>query len=294
MARPSPLILVPMEIGQKFADRFRPLISRLLAIFPSVKYDLKSLGIPEAEAYVASNLISSFFLSLVFGAFVYASIRAAKDPTRLQMFAPGIVVGVFLAAFVFNMLYPGLKTRTSAIKMDRDLSFALKDMLVQVESGIPLYEAMVNIAHSNYGSVSPEFNSVVKEISAGMPESLALQKMALKTKSEYFRKALWQLISSLESGASIGPALRSVIETLDTYQRKSIKDYSASLNFIVLIYMLTAAAIPSMGITLLIVLSAFGGIGVSDSLIAGVIMGSLMAQLIIIGYVNSGRPAVYD
>ncbi len=290
--RPSPLVFIPLDAGQKIADRMRAVVSRVLALFPSLKYNLRVLGVQEPEGYVASALLSSVIAALLFGTVMWIGMRGQPPSAGAAVLAAAFVI--FLIFFIFNMVYPGIRTRTFALRTDRDLAFALKDMLVEVESGIPLYEAMVNIAHSHYGTVSAEFNLAVKEISAGMPESLALQKMALKTRSEYFRKALWQLISALESGASLGPALRSVIETLETYQHKMIKDYSASLNFIVLLYMLIAAAIPSMGITFLIILSAFGGIGVNEVLLGGIVVLSLLSQIIIIGYVNSGRPAIYE
>jgi pilus assembly protein TadC len=292
--RPSPFVFIPLGIGGKVADRMRAPVSRILSLFPSLKYNLKSLGVDSAEAYVASSLLSSFLSAALLALLLYFGAQGAKDAAHIRQLALITSSGLFVTLFIFNLFYPGIKTRSYAIRMDRDLAFALKDMLVQVESGIPLYESMVNIAHSNYGLVSDEFTAAVKVISAGTPESQALQQMALKSKSEYFKKALWQLVSTLESGASIGPALRSVIETLENYQRKSIKDYSATLNFVVLIYMLSAAAIPSMGVTFLIVLSAFGGMGVSDALILAVVGASLLLQLVIIGYMNSARPAVYE
>ncbi|MEW6528597.1 MAG: type II secretion system F family protein [Candidatus Micrarchaeota archaeon] len=294
MAFVSPLIFISLDVGQQIANKFRFFVTKILAFFPLLKYDLKILGNIEAEAYVAANFISSLIISLFFSILIFVASKTMADPTKVNVFGPIVIFAIFFIIFFFNMLYPGIKVRTFAIKMDRDLSYALKDLLVQIESGISLYEAMVNIAHSNYGGISQELNTVVTEISAGTPESLALQKMALKTKSDYFRKALWQLISSLESGASIAPAIKTVIETLEAYQRKSVRDYASSLNFIVLIYMLISAAIPSMGVTFLIVLSAFGGLSITESVIIGVIVGSLLAQLAIIGYVNSVRPTIYE
>ncbi len=293
--RPSPLALVSLGAGQKIADRFRAPIRAVLALFPSLKYTLRALDVLEPEAYVAANAITSFLLGILVCGATFGVLMINKQPApNAPLLAIASGLSTLLAIFLFNIFYPGIRTRTFAGRMDRDLSFALKDLLVQVESGIPLYEAMVNIARSDYDLVSMEFSAAVREISAGTSESVALQKMALKTKSDYFRKALWQLISSLESGASLGPALRSVIETLESHQRKSIKDYSGSLNFVVLIYMLSAAAIPSMGITFLIILSAFGGAGINEITLLEVVAASLLLQIVLIGYMKSGRPAVYE
>ncbi len=290
----SPLVFVSLESGQKIADRFRGIISKVLALFPSLKYNLRTLGIMEVEAYVAASLASSLLLALMFGGVAFAALQQTGKTDTALRYSLVSAIAIFTTFFIFNIFYPGIRTKTVAGKIDRDLMFALKDMLMQVESGIPLYEAMVNISRSSYGLVSSEFGLVVKEISGGTPETVALQRTALKTKSEFFRKALWQLISSMEKGARLGPALRSVIETMENYTYKSIKDYSGTLNFVVLIYMLTAAAIPSLGITFFIVLSAFGGMGVDERTIAMIVGSSLVAQMVLIGFVNSGRPAVYE
>lgn len=295
--RASPIIIIPVELAQKIADRFRSFVGKLLAFFPTLRYDLRALNIAEVEAYAMAAFLSSLLYAILFGIIVFIGLSANRSIlSNKELILPltfGVTFIIFFIAYIFNMICPGLRTHASATKMSRELTFALKDMLVQIESGIPLYEAMINIAQSNYGDVSVEFSTAVKNISAGLSESSALQKMALKTKSEYFRKALWQFISSLESGASLGPALRSVIETLESYQHKTIKEYAGTLNFIVLIYMLTAAAIPSIGMTFLVIFSAFGGAQVNEQTIMFIIMGSLFVQLALIGYANSSRPIIY-
>lgn len=292
--QPSPFVFISLDVGRKIGKRFRSPIEKILAFFPSLRYDLKMFDIEEPESYVVSAILSALIFAGVFGAFILYAFELVGVPERTRTLGIISIFAIFLLIFVLNIFYPGIRLRTMVAKMDRDLGFALNDMLIQLEGGIPLFEAMVNVAHSNYGSVSDEFDVVVKEISTGTAESHAFQKMVLKTKSVYFKKALWQLINVLESGASLVPALRSVIETLKNYQYKAIKDYSSSLNFIVLIFMLCAAAVPSLGITFLIVLSAFAGMGVNEQIIITLVASSAIAQIVLIGYINSIRPAVCE
>lgn len=289
----SPFLFVSLKTGRKMADRSRWLVSRVLALFPGLKYDLRALGVQEPESYVAAALASSLATAVLFAGVIFAAAGVKKLPNT-EGIALASLLGSFIALFIINAYFPRIRTGTVTMKVDRELIFALRDMLVQVDSGIPLYESMVNVAHSDYGTVSVEFESAVRSISAGTSESAALQKLAFQTKSQYFKKALWQLISSLESGASLAPALRSVIESLESYQYKAIKDYSSTLNFVVLIYMLTAAAIPSVGVTFLIILSAFSGAGINETVVEGVLAVSLVVQVLIIGYLNSIRPAIYE
>lgn len=294
MARVSPLMFISLEIGTEIAKRLYFPLSLIVGFFPRLKNDLRILGIKNAEAYMASNILSALLFTVLIGIVLFVGTAYVKDKTKVEQFLPLALLVIFFTIFIFNILQPMLRTRTIAMQVDRDLSFALKDMLIQVESGVPLYAAMVNIAHSNYGAVSAKFEATVKKISTGTSESEALQEMALESKSDFFKIVLWQLIGTLQSGASLGPALRSTIEQLESYQHKLIKSYSSTLNFIVLLYMLSAAALPSLGITFLVILSAFGGTGVNEQLITTMVAGSLFFQLVLIGYVNSERPVIYE
>ncbi|PJA21266.1 MAG: hypothetical protein COX63_00250, partial [Candidatus Diapherotrites archaeon CG_4_10_14_0_2_um_filter_31_5] len=176
--------------------------------------------------------------------------------------------------------------------IDQNLIFALKSMLIQVKSGIPLFNAIENVAKTNYGVVSDEFKIVVKEIMAGTPEANAIEKMALRTKSEYLRKAGWQIVNSIKSGASVVGALETTIETLTTNQLRAIKNYSAELNLWILLYLLLAAAIPTLGITFMVILSSMGGSDISELHIMLTIIFAFVIQVVLIGFVKNRKPKV--
>ena len=55
--------------------------------------------------------------------------------------------------------------------IERNLIPALEDMLVQLNSGVPLCSILVNISASDYGELSAEFKKAVKKINAGSPQS---------------------------------------------------------------------------------------------------------------------------
>lgn len=164
---------------------------------------------------------------------------------------------------MFQFIYPRVMARKVAEKVDRELIFALKDMYIQINSGVSLFDAMCNVSKADYGYVSNDFEFAVRDITAGDSEERALEKLAVKTKSDYFKKALWQLITAMHSGASTAGALRSVIDVLIGYQHRMIKNYCSELNFWILMFMLIAATIPTLGITLSVVLSTFGSAGIT-------------------------------
>jgi pilus assembly protein TadC len=84
----------------------------------------------------------------------------------------GFLLGLMISGFMyFNQFnFP----RTYVMKRQRDIEknliSALQDMMVQVDSGIPLFGVMVNISSADYGELSIEFKKAVKKINAGSPE----------------------------------------------------------------------------------------------------------------------------
>jgi hypothetical protein len=101
------------------------------------------------------------------------------------------------------------------------------------------------------------------------------------------------MVNALESGARMGDALTSIVQLVENYLYRDIKNYSANLNFLMLIYMLGAVVMPSLGITFLVLLSAFSGLGVSIETIAMLLFGSAMLQVVMIGYMASTRPEIF-
>lgn len=291
-----PLMLFSLEKCEAISHRFRAIGKRLSFLYPGLNYDLRALGSEvEAGDYAFASLLSAIVYGLVFAGIAVIILNArgfSEDALYSYSSALGIVF--FALFFLLHLVYPGIVARKIADRTDKELVFALRDLMMEVESGISLYDAMVNVSQSDYGFVSKEFSKVVNRISSGVSERQALEDLALRTESEYLRKSIWQLITALESGASLSFALKSVIETLTNYQFREIKAYAASLNFLVLIYMLVAAAIPSLGLTFLVLLSAFSGIGVTSTLLAAVVGISFFAQIALIGFMKSSRPTVYE
>lgn len=262
-------------------------------LYPSLKYDMRSAGLDlDAGAYAAAALLSAIVWGALMYGFSYAIflMRGLSGANVLSL-GPGFLI--MLIVVMVEFVYPNIMARSVAEKVDRELIFALKDMYVQINSGISLFDAMCNVSKSDYGHVSEEFGLAVREINAGDAEDKALEKLAMKTKSEYFKKALWQLITSMRSGSSTAGALRSVIDVLINYQHRMIKNYASELNFWILMFMLVAATIPTLGITLSVVLSSFGSAGVSPELFTEFIMASFLVQAVMIGFLNSRRPEVY-
>ncbi|MDI6798525.1 MAG: type II secretion system F family protein [Candidatus Aenigmarchaeota archaeon] len=178
--------------------------------------------------------------------------------------------------------------------LEKDLLYALRHLLIQVRSGVTLFNSIVSVSKAGYGLVSEEFDSTVKEINAGVPEIEALDNMAFRNPSLHFRRVIWQLVNALRAGSDIGNTLREIVSSMANEQRIEIRRYGAQLNPMALIYMMSAVIVPSLGITFLIILSSFVGFFILplDITLYLILAFLVFFQFMFMGLIKIRRPAL--
>ncbi len=279
-------MIIPEKISCKLSKPFMGIGSSLSGLFAGVKYDVELAGIEMGpEEYFAGILLNGI---IYFAAFFVLLLLLGSSLPESALYS----LLIFFIMFTALIKYPKITAGKKAEQLEKNLVFALKDLLLQLSSGISLYSCLVNISKSNYGIVSGEFEKAAKAINAGVPVEQALEKLALGTSSEFLRRSAWQLVNTLKAGASLKGALRAIIDDLTIEQKSRIKDYARELNMWSLIYMLFAVAIPTIGAVLLVVLSSFAGLGISRGIFIAFIMANFAVQYILIGFVKSRRPIV--
>ena len=294
MPEKIPIMLLGPKEMERLGRRLMPLGSVVLGLQPGLRRILPKLGFEIApEAYCAASFISSFFygIMLFFICFIASSRGGSADQSLMISLAAGI--GTWAVFLMLHLTYPSIVLSKVSGKENKDMLFALREIIMGVDSGVPLFDSIQNVAAANYGYVSKEFTEVVRNVEGGMPEVDALRLLAIRTDSEYLKRTVWQMVNALESGASMEAALTDMVESIEGYTYRDIKNYSSTLNFLLLIYMLVASVVPSLGITLLVLLSAFSGLGVNVTTIAMLVGGSALGQIVMIGYMGSTRPELF-
>jgi flagellar protein FlaJ len=299
MADKIPILLFQINAVKRMGRRLRGFGLALKSIQPKLDETLEKMGLDlKAEDY----LVGAFFSSLIYGflffliGFIGLFLKAQGDgaePSSVVGLAAALGLSFTLLFFMLHLIYPRIILNKIATRESKDLLFALRELMVDVDSGIPLFDSIKNVAESNYGYISKDFQWVVLQIENGVPEREALKALALQTESEYMKRAIWQMVNALESGASMGTALPGVVQALENHIYIEIKNYSSNLNFLMLIYMLGAAALPSLGVTFLVLLSAFGNFGVTVQTVGMLVAGSAFIQIVLIGYMTSTRPEIF-
>jgi flagellar protein FlaJ len=269
----------------------------LSKMFPSLEFDLEQSGFEiSPRRWMSIALFAFVFYFALVAGLVFAITLATKIEAyralNVSLFA-GLAIGG--GTFMFLGFYPKLSAQKKVNDIEKNLPYVLHHILVQVRSGVPLYDTLVSIAKNDYGIMSNEMRKVVNEINTGKSEAEALEKITRETPSLFFRRVMWQIINALKSGADIGLVMKEIVDNLAVEQRVAIKKYGAQLNPLALMYMLFAVIFPTLGITFLLVLSSFTGIKFNLELVLMGIMGVIVLfQFMFIGLIKSRRPVGID
>ena len=290
-----PLMIFSLERAKRFSHRFRGFGRLFRWMSPNLELDLVRAEIDiNADEYRFASLSSAAFFGMLF--FVTISVLLSYFTHDIKS---SVYMG-FLAGFVpFVMIllvllrYPKIIAGKEAEQVDKNLVYALKDLLLSISSGLSMFKAITLVARGSYGYVSGDLKAVVDRVNNGAPLEEALEELAISTPSENFQGSLWQIINTSKSGADIEGVLRSLVENLVSEQRSNIQKYSHELNVLTLMYMLAAVAVPTIITTLMIILNAFVATGINELIFVVFLMMSLFIQIAIVGLVKSRRPTVH-
>lgn len=289
-----PVLPLPIERAKRLAQHFLSWGEFFSNFFPSLEWELKEaeLDFEKREWAALAFFAFVFYFSLIFG-LMFIIMFAAKVAIMSTIFLSlmiALVVGFISLLYV--LFYPKLSVSRKVGAIEKNLPYVLHHLLIEIRSGVPLYNALESIAKSDYGLLSEEIEKTVKEIKTGKSEVAALEILARKNPSLYFRRVLWQMVNTLKSGADIASTIKNIVDDLASDQRTAIKKYGAQLNPLALMYMIFAVIFPTLGITFLLVITSFVGVGFNLELILVAILAFLLVfQFMLIGLIKSRRPA---
>jgi pilus assembly protein TadC len=200
------------------------------------------------------------------------------------------------SGFIFStqQMYPKIYISRKEREIEKNLLPALQNILIQLNSGIPLFNIMANISGAEYGVLSEEFKKAVNRINAGVPESEALKDLGKTNPSIFFRRTLWQISNGMNAGSDISNIIRDSIKALTEEQIIQIQTYGNKLNPLIVLYMLMAVIIPALSVTFLTVISSMVGLAknMTTSLFIAVFVFDILFQIMFLGLIKSGRPSL--
>jgi len=203
---------------------------------------------------------------------------------------------ILFSGFVFfsQIIYPKIYVSRKQKDIEKNLIPALQDMLIQLNSGIPIFGILVNISSSDYGTLSAEFKKAVKRIAAGEPEPEVLNNLGEENNSVFFRRTLWQVSNGMIAGSDMSIVIENSIKALTEEQLIQIQDYGSKLNPLIVMYMIITVIIPTLSITFLTIISSMVGLPKDMSLLLfiSLFVFVVLVQIMFLGIIKSRRPSL--
>lgn len=288
-----PLLPFPLPRAMKLSRKFIGIGESLSRMFPGLEFNLEQSGYDfDAREWMALAFFTAlFYLAVLSGPLILVTIAAKVEIVRAVSISLLVGFAVGAASMIYLAMYPKLTVKRKVNQVEASLPYGLHHLLVEVRSGVPLYNSLVSIAQSNYGKFSEEIKKAVNEINTGKSEVAALEMLARENPSLYFRRVIWQMVNALKSGADIGETIKQIVDHIQEEQRIAIKKYGAQLNPLALMYMIFCVIFPTLGITFLLVISSFIGIGIDvEYMLLGILGFLVIFQFMLIGLIKSRRP----
>ncbi|MBI2656762.1 type II secretion system F family protein [Candidatus Woesearchaeota archaeon] len=262
---------------------------RVSKAFPTLKAKLKQAGMDDRpEDFIKKTFVSAFYMTtglVVLLFLVLAKLNLVKGVLFL------IVPIVFFAMFFYMIRLPDAKITKKEKEISREIVFAGRFLIIELESGVPLYNAMINIS-KNYEVVGRYFKEITDKIDLGTSMEDALNDAVEFIPSNDFRKILWQIINSIRTGSNVAKSLYSVMEQITKDQITEVNKYGKKLNPLAMFYMIIAVILPSLGMTMLIILSSFIHFELSLTILLALAGFLGFVQFMFIALVKFSRPAI--
>lgn len=267
-------------------NAFFQIIARSL---PDLKHKLKKAGLNyKPEEFIKRTFLSAFYMTtglVISLALILAKFDVLKGV--MLIFIPMI----FVVLFSYMLKLPDVKISKKEKGISREIIFAGRHLIIEIESGVPLYNSLVNVS-KNYEVIGMYFKEIVNKVDLGMSMEDALREAVEYIPSDDFRRLLWQILNSIRTGSDISRSLVSVLEQISREQTIEVSKYSRKLNPFAMFYMIIAVILPSLGVTMLVVLSSF--VEFELNLTIFLIIEGLLAfvQFMFLSLIKFSRPAI--
>lgn len=280
-----------VTVSEKYLKYFLPIAEKAKVVVPSIEKDLRGARMNvDPDTYIASALARATQIGLTLSGSLAFAGYIIDRPLILKL-GGGLTPLLMPLLFLTFAYQPKVKAKRISRQLEKNLPYSLRHMLIEVSSGISLYEAMVDASY-DYGEASNEFNRIVSDIQGGKSQIEALEDSIARNPSIMYRRAIWQMINALKSGADLTDTLDSLVDTMVEEQKLEVEKYGEDLNPFILMYLMLAVIFPSLGVTLMIVMSSFIELPLGQNTFYGILGGLAMFQAFFLNLVKSKRPEV--
>jgi Flp pilus assembly protein TadB len=243
-----------------------------------VEYLAKGLTVASATALVT-------FASCA-AAFIIGGTPRTDIPAALSLAAFGFVL-------FMHVKRPGHVMRLRSRRIEESLVYNLHAINIETKAGIRFSDALRDIVSMDCGEFSKEMSRVLSDAEKyGLKHGL--ERSARRNPSKAYRRAVWQLVNSLETGADIRSNLDSITEDLRRRQEEEAHRYGRTMEKQMVLYVMGGIVLPAMAAVVIqsaSTLGASGGIG-GERTYWAILAASVAVQAAFLFLIKFSKPAL--
>ncbi len=262
---------------------------RLSERVPNLKFKLKQAGMDmRPEDFIKQTFLSAFYLTA--GVFISLSLILVKFKAFTALLLL-LIIPVFMLLTFYMIKIPDAKIITREKEISKEVVFAGRFLIIELQSGVPLYNSLASLSR-NYKTIGGYTKEIIDKVDLGTSMEDALNEAVELMPSDDFRKILWQIINSMRTGSDISKSLSSIVDQIAKRQQIQINEYSKKLNPLAMFYMMIAVIAPSLGMTMMIVLSSFVKFTLSLTLLLLLALMLGFVQFMFLSLIKFSRPPI--
>lgn len=265
------------------------IFKRVAASMPDLKFKLAQAGLPYSEeVFIKRTIMLAIYSSVGICLFLFPVITQFVNFHPAMLLAPPVIL---MGLFFYLLKFPDSVILKKQRGISKEIIFAGRFLIIGLESGMTIYDSFKDIS-KNYPMVGRYFQDVVDKVDLGTDIETAINEAVELTPSSDLRKVLWQVLNSLRTGSDVTLALNSVLDQIAHEQDILVKEYGRKLNPLAMFYMIIAIILPSLGMTMFMILATFIGLNVTLSILLVFVLLIGFMQFMFLAIIKSSRPPV--
>ncbi len=296
MATKIPAVIISPEKAIFFGKKFKKIAFNFRNIVPTLRQDLlqASMDIDYLD-YIAAGIVVTIVLVALLGGvaglILLIAIKKNLLTFKIEAILPVLIIVVPVVYFFYFLNFPKLQAVKRNKLIEEQVVFATREIMIKVGSGVPVFNALLDVANGNYGVVSDEFKLAVEEVESGVPQEIALDHLARRVPSQSLRRAIDIMLNAIKSGSDIAGTLSLINDMLIKKQQSDMKAYAGELTPMSMAYMLISVVLPSLGMSVFVILGSLAHFNTVD-IIYIIPPFLLMFQIFFMGMVGNRRPSI--
>ena len=247
----------------------------------------------DAIKFIKKSAFTALFASIAFAILVFMLI----DKLRPALLGKNLLISflIFIIGYVLVFLFMLHTIDIYIVKrkreMDQEVLFAGRYLLIKMHSGVPFFNSLID-ASRVFGIAGKYFKEIINEVNTGTSIEDALDNAAEYCPSQKFGTLLREMNNAMKLGVDISKTLELILDDIAYEQLEEIKRFAKKINAMSMFYMIIAVVMPSLGISIFIIITAFVGLTISLGHLMILVFLLVFLQFMFVALFRTIKPAV--